>query len=52
MEYKNFEYSNGYLCATITSKNGYSCYFTVYRPNCKHPKRLFKKIIGKIPEGK
>jgi len=52
MDFKDFEYNHGYLCATITSRNGHSHYFTVYRPNCKHPKRLFKKIIRKIPEGK
>ena len=44
---KDFEYNHGYLSAMLTM-NGYSFYFTSYKPNCKHPKRTFKRIIKKM----
>ncbi|KKL23560.1 hypothetical protein LCGC14_2424200 [marine sediment metagenome] len=44
---KDFEYNHGYLSAMLTM-NGYSFYFTSYKPNCKHPKRTFKRIIKRM----
>ena len=42
---RDFEYRAGYLSATIIGINGYSFYHSIYKPNCKHPKRVFKRIV-------
>lgn len=51
VEINNFEYRYGYLCGIIVGKNGHSLYFTKYRPNCRHPKITFKKIVKYIFAG-